>query len=82
MIAFLIQQRPEEVRKHVFAEPLPEVIKSLQTNDTWDEALHNLPDVEREYLIELWAILKIQNRNQKKNSAQNILFNQPLRYLL
>ena len=53
MIAFLIQQRPEEVRKHVFAEPLPEVIKSLQTNDTWDEALHNLPDVEREYLIEL-----------------------------
>lgn len=47
---------PEEVDcKHVFAEPLLEVIQSLQTASTWDEALQNLPDVKREYLIGLMA---------------------------
>ena len=35
---------------HVFAEPLPEVVKALQTYTTWDEMLHHLPDVKRDYL--------------------------------
>ena len=35
---------------HIFAEPLPMVVKALQTYQTWDEALHNLPDVECDYL--------------------------------
>jgi len=40
---------PEELDcKHIFAEPLPEVIQALQTYDTWDEALKNLPDVRQE----------------------------------
>ena len=42
---------PEEIDcQHVFAEPLPEVVKSLQSYHTWDRLLHNLPDVERNYL--------------------------------
>lgn len=50
-LAFKLNFAQEVDCKHVFAEPLPEVIKSLQTSNTWDEALQNLPDVEREYLI-------------------------------
>ena len=45
---------PEEVDcRHIFARPLPLVIKALQTYSTWDELLHNLPDVEHQYLAEM-----------------------------
>ena len=52
-LAFKLNFADEVDCKHVFAEPLPEVIKSLQTSRTWDEALQNLPDVEQKYLVEL-----------------------------
>ncbi len=42
---------PEEIDcQHIFAEPLAKVVKSLQSYTTWDEALHNLPDLERKDL--------------------------------
>ncbi len=42
---------PEEIDcQHIFAKPLPEVVESLQSCTTWDEALHNLPDLERKDL--------------------------------
>lgn len=41
---------PEEIDcKEIFAEPLPIVVKALQTHTTWTEILHNLPDVEAIY---------------------------------
>lgn len=39
--------------QHIFAEPLPTVVKALQTHNTWDEALHNLPDLEPKKLLKL-----------------------------
>jgi len=37
---------PEEIDcKKVFAEPLPVVVKALQTYKTWDRLLENLPDL-------------------------------------
>ena len=51
-LAFRFNFAEEVDCKHVFAEPLPEVIQSLQTSDTWDEALQNLPDAEREYSLQ------------------------------
>ena len=36
--------------QHIFTNPLPQVVRALQTFCTWDEALHNLPDVDRNYL--------------------------------
>ncbi|MEL6496406.1 MAG: transglutaminase family protein [Cyanobacteria bacterium J06623_7] len=50
-LAFKVNLAEEIDCKHVFAEPLPEVIASLQTSNTWKEALKNLPDVKREYLV-------------------------------
>ena len=45
---------PAEVDcKYIFARPLPQVIKALQTYSTWDELLHNLPDVESQYLAKM-----------------------------
>ncbi len=45
---------PEEVDcTHIFASPLSQVIKALQTYSTWDELLHNLPDVQRLYLTQM-----------------------------
>ena len=38
---------------YIFARPLPQVIKALQTYSTWDELLHNLPDVEHQYLTQM-----------------------------
>ncbi|MEM7594222.1 MAG: transglutaminase family protein [Cyanobacteria bacterium P01_A01_bin.83] len=49
-LAFKINLVAEIDCQHVFAEPLPEVIRTLQTYQTWDEVLHNLPDVEHNYL--------------------------------
>lgn len=47
---------PEEIDcQHIFAEPLPQVISALQTYDTWDKALHNLPDLDRDCLAALSA---------------------------
>ncbi len=46
---------PEEIDcQHIFAEPLPEIVKTLQAYTTWDEVLHNLPDIEREHLASLY----------------------------
>ncbi|BAZ44137.1 hypothetical protein NIES4102_11430 [Chondrocystis sp. NIES-4102] len=37
---------PEEIdSKRVFDKPLPIVIKALKTYKTWDDLLHNLPDM-------------------------------------
>ena len=45
---------PEEIDcKRIFAEPLPTVVKALKIYDTWDVALQNLPDIEREELESL-----------------------------
>ena len=45
---------PEEIDcKHIFAEPLAIVVEALQTHNTWDEALHNLPDLDPEELLKL-----------------------------
>ena len=41
---------PEEVDcTQIFAEPLPEIIQALQTHQTWQELLANLPDIEPSY---------------------------------
>ncbi|MGD1917611.1 MAG: transglutaminase family protein [Pleurocapsa sp.] len=43
---------PEEIDcKQIFSEPLPKVVSRLQTHNTWDELLHNLPDMEKEELL-------------------------------
>ena len=52
-LAYSINFSEEIDCKHIFAEPLPEVIQVLQTYNTWHEMLHNLPDVERKYLAAL-----------------------------
>jgi transglutaminase-like putative cysteine protease len=40
---------PEEIDcQHIFTEPFPQVVQALQTYNTWDEVLHNLPDLEPE----------------------------------
>lgn len=45
---------PEELDcKRIFTEPLPAVIETLQTYTTWDEVLHNLPDIEPEELLNI-----------------------------
>ena len=45
---------PEELDcKHIFAEPLPVVIRALQTYNNWDNLLHNLPDIKREGFSQL-----------------------------
>lgn len=31
--------------QHIFTEPLPQVVRALQTYSTWDEAQSNLPDI-------------------------------------
>ncbi|MGF1589047.1 MAG: transglutaminase family protein [Pleurocapsa sp.] len=49
-LAYSINFAEEIDCQHIFAEPLDKVVKSLQSYTTWDEALHNLPDLEREDL--------------------------------
>ena len=45
---------PEEVDcTHIFASPLSQVIKALQTYSTWDELLYNLLDVQRLSLTQM-----------------------------
>ena len=42
---------PEEIDcQHIFAEPLIQVIQALRESSTWNEMLHNLPDLGRNYL--------------------------------
>ena len=42
---------PEEIDcRHIFAEPLIQVIQALRESSTWNEMLHNLPDLGRNYL--------------------------------
>ena len=49
---------PEEVdSKRVFSEPLPEIIEALQTYQTWDCLLNNLPDIPAVQLRELDSII-------------------------
>ena len=39
---------PEEIDcQQIFSEPLPVILEALQTYQTWDEMLNNLPDVDR-----------------------------------
>ncbi len=39
---------PEEIDcEQIFAEPLPIIVEALQTYQTWDGMLNNLPDVEQ-----------------------------------
>lgn len=56
---------PEEIDcQHIFPEPLSIVVKALQTYNTWDELLHNLPDLDCSYLANLENT--IDNSNSKK----------------
>jgi transglutaminase-like putative cysteine protease len=48
-LAFKINFAEEIDCKHIFSEPIPEVVKTLQTYTTWDEMLLNLPDIDRYY---------------------------------
>ena len=50
-LAFGIKFTEEIDCKHIFAEPLPEIVTALKTHTTWDEMLRNLPDVERQLLM-------------------------------
>ena len=50
-LAYRINFTEEIDCKHIFAEPLPEIVTALKTHTTWDEMLHNLPDVERQVLM-------------------------------
>lgn len=52
-LAYSINFAEEIDYKHIFAEPLPQVVRALRTFSTWDEALHNLPDLDRDYLAVL-----------------------------
>lgn len=52
-LAYSINFSEEIDCKHIFAEPLAEVIQALQAYTTWYEMLSNLPDVERKYLAAL-----------------------------
>lgn len=52
-LAFKINFSDEIDCQHIFTEPLPQVISVLQTYQTWDEVLHNLPDLNRDYLLAL-----------------------------
>ena len=44
-LAFGINLTAEFDCQHIFAEPLAVVVQALQKNSTWDEMLHNLPDI-------------------------------------
>lgn len=46
-LAFGINFPGEIDGKRIFAEPLAQIIQTLQTCHSWDEVLHNLPDVEQ-----------------------------------
>ena len=49
---------PEEVDcKRVFSEPLSIVVKALQTHQTWDELLSDLPDIPATKLREFDSLL-------------------------
>lgn len=48
-LAFKISFAEEIDCKHIFSEPIPEVVKALREYTTWDELLLNLPDVDRDY---------------------------------
>ena len=50
-LAFSLNFAEEADCKHIFSEPLPQVIFALQTCNTWEEVLHNLPDLERKALL-------------------------------
>jgi transglutaminase-like putative cysteine protease len=50
-LAYKINFAEEIDCKHIFAEPLPEIVTALKTHTTWDEMLRNLPDVERQLLM-------------------------------
>ena len=52
-LAYSINFAEEIDCQHIFTDPLPVVVRALQTFRTWDEALHNLPDLDRDYLAVL-----------------------------
>lgn len=45
-LAFPIRTPNERDLPEIWAEPLPVVVKALQTYDTYDQVLANLPDIE------------------------------------
>ena len=47
-LAFKINLPGESDYEPIFAEPLPVVVRALQSHDTWDEMLHDLPDLKSE----------------------------------
>ena len=52
-LAFKINFSAELDCEHIFAEPLPIVVRALQTYDSWDELLDNLPDIKPEEFSQL-----------------------------
>ena len=50
-LAFKINFSAEVDCQHIFAEPLAQVVRALQTHNNWQELLHNLPDLEPEQLL-------------------------------
>ena len=47
-LAFKIQFPEEADFSGVLGEPLPIIVEALQSHNTWDEMLHNLPDISVE----------------------------------
>ncbi len=46
-LAFSLNFSEEIDCQKIFSEPLPVIVEALQTYQTWDEMLNNLPDVDR-----------------------------------
>lgn len=44
-LAYSIRLPQEADFQTIFSEPLPVVVEALQASSTWDELLHNLPDI-------------------------------------
>lgn len=52
-LAYAINFSEEIDCRHIFAEPLIQVIQALKEHTTWKEMLHNLPDLEHDYLANI-----------------------------
>ena len=55
-LAYSINFSEEVDCEQIFAEPLSVIVKALQTHQTWDEMLNNLPDIDRAFLNNISAI--------------------------
>ena len=52
-LAFALNFTEEVDCQKIFAEPLDIVVNTLEKYNDWNEVLHNLPDLDREYLISI-----------------------------